>query len=597
MIRNLLVRGDGSEITSASIISCECVEDVNSSTNLRPGNATSTVLTVEIRGGFADAVVQGEEIYYFQVVNGVRKKVGTFTAELPTISSRSSYKLTAYDNISKLEKNMSDWLREHQEDFPMSLMRLAREICTACGIAMSNTAFPMNTFLVPYFYADDITARQIISWIAEISGRFVKCTPNGTLTLAWYTDTDTKIDSTKYKQGSLKYENYATDLVQCVRIKQSNDDEGVVYPNNVTGNTFIVQENMLLQGMGATELRGVASNLFDIVRTMSYTPCEFCTFKGTNLNTGDIITVSDTQGNTFRTLVMKITTSGNGMTIKCTGDKQMGSTGSVANQKFSNLLGKTLTLQKDVDGLKVANRETDRKFSELSLTVDGIGTRVGDAEANLTELNQSAGQVSVVAASEQGTLTTVISNDGTWESKYEDANGRVLSGISFDFIHKQFVFNGSGSFTGELNIGNGNFIVDVNGNVTAHGDTKIYGGKYYATNDDGSGGYTQMDEQGFSIFSADGIQRAQVGFPKHHPESPYILLNSGSTVANSRVIMKQFDNGMWLGNDAVMNFYGEFSPTKDCNGIFVSLVDAKTYVVSGENMQSIYTGESIAKFG
>ena len=93
------------------------------------------------------------------------------------------------------------------------------------------------------------------------------------------------------------------------------------------------------------------------------------------------------------------------------------------------------------------------------------------------------------------------------------------------------------------------------------------------------------------------MQRIKVGFPAYHPECPFVVLNGGTVDSASRIIMKQFADGMWLGNDAPMNKYGEFSPASGYNGIFVSLVDGKTYVVSGTNIQSVYTGEAIAKFG
>lgn len=289
--------------------------------------------------------------------------------------------------------------------------------------------------------------------------------------------------------------------------------------------------------------------------------------------------------------------NGNTMSLESVGNPYRDSVSAVNSRTFSNLKGRVFNLSISVDGLKTKAEDLEGAYSELSQTVEGMTSTVADAEKNITQLMQDAGQVKVTAASEQGTLSTIISNDGTWKSEYVDANGRVLSGIYFDFLAKSFVFNGSGSFTGELNIGNGNFIVDVNGNVTAMGDTKIYGGKYYAMDDDGTGNYTTMDEDGFSVYSSDAVQRVKVGFPAYHPECPFVVLNGGTVDSASRIIMKQFADGMWLGNDAPMSKYGEFAPASGYNGIFVSLTDGQTYVVSGTNMQSVYTGEAIAKFG
>lgn len=241
------------------------------------------------------------------------------------------------------------------------------------------------------------------------------------------------------------------------------------------------------------------------------------------------------------------------------------------------------------------NKEETEAVIEVS--VGNIESRVATTEGDVTMLKQTAGTVSVEAKSEQGTLSTVIANDGTWKSVFTDANGNEMSGIIFDFVKKAFLFNGAGKFTGEMDIGNGNFVVDVNGNVTAHGDTKIYGGKYYAIEDDGAGNYTMMDVDGFSVYGKDAVQRVKVGFPNDHPESPYVVLNGGTVSSASRIIMKQFTDGMWLGNDKPIDAYGNFEPATGYNGIFISLADGQTYVVAGEDKQSVYTGAAIARFG
>ena len=48
MLRNKLVRSDGSIIDSSVIISCEFTEEVNSTTNLSVGDVTASELTVEM---------------------------------------------------------------------------------------------------------------------------------------------------------------------------------------------------------------------------------------------------------------------------------------------------------------------------------------------------------------------------------------------------------------------------------------------------------------------------------------------------------------------------------------------------------------------
>ena len=83
MLRNKLVRSDGSIIDSSVIISCEFTEEVNSNTNLTVGDVTSSELTVEILA--TDPIQQDETLIYSIIEDGVEKRIGVFKAEKPMV--------------------------------------------------------------------------------------------------------------------------------------------------------------------------------------------------------------------------------------------------------------------------------------------------------------------------------------------------------------------------------------------------------------------------------------------------------------------------------------------------------------------------------
>lgn len=148
---------------------------------------------------------------------------------------------------------------------------------------------------------------------------------------------------------------------------------------------------------------------------------------------------------------------------------------------------------------------------------------------------------------------------------------------------------------GTLNI-NDNFIVDELGNMTSYGNARIYGGRLYALDNGEIGGYTAMTVDGFAIYNRNGTELVKIGYPTNENDFPYIKLSSNEEGSTSG-LMKRFDDGIWYGNDAPADDYGEFEPKEGYQGIFVSFVDGRTYVVSGIFKQNIYTGEAIAKFG
>jgi hypothetical protein len=177
MLRNKLVRSDGSIIDSSVIISCEYTEEVNSSTNLSVGDATASELIVEVLG--TDVVKQNDVLTYYIIEDGVETKIGVFNAEKPTVATRNSMRFSAYDNIAKTEKVFSDWLRENQSLFPMTLISLVRNACSYCGVTLATSSFPKSDLSVNAFYADDLTCRQVLMWAGAIAGRFIKANANG----------------------------------------------------------------------------------------------------------------------------------------------------------------------------------------------------------------------------------------------------------------------------------------------------------------------------------------------------------------------------------------------------------------------------------
>ena len=436
MLRNKLVRSDGSIIDSSVIISCEFTEEVNSTTNLTVGDATASELTVEILA--TDMIEQGEILTYYIIEDGVEKKIGVFNVDKPTVATRTSMQFSAYDNLVKTEKDFSGWLRENQSLFPMTLLALTTYACSHCGVDLATTNFPHADLSVNAFYADDITCRQILTWAASIAGRFIRANVDGALEFAWYADaSDVRVQPTKmvssedvtimddgqgnltilsdditvmddgmgnvtleanklalvanetgvtitsytpvpYLQGSLKYENYTTDFIERVQINHSEDDVGVIYPAEGVGNCFTISENMILGTLESDVVRQIAFDLYTQLKNVTYVPFSVTVPRTSRVRAGNIITVVDPNGNAFSSYVMKVSVAPSGTSITSTGDKSYGSNAAVSSEKYSNLTGKILAVKKSVDGLMIENKDLVGKVANLELTVDGIGTFVGD---------------------------------------------------------------------------------------------------------------------------------------------------------------------------------------------------------------------------
>ena len=437
MLRNKLVRSDGSLIDSSVIISCEFTEEVNSGTNLTVGDVTASELSVEIRD--TDVIQQGEVLEYYIVEDGVETKIGVFNAEKPTVATRTSMRFSAYDNIIKTEKQFSDWLWDNQGLFPMPLSTLVAYACSYCGMGLVSSDFPNANLSVEAFYADDITCRQILSWAAAIAGRFVRANTEGNLEFAWYADgattavTPSKTDSgasvsvsddgdgnvaiqsenlsltddgkgninlladgltgitgydgvslisdppIPFLRDKLSYESYSTDLITRVQIKRSEDDIGTIFPADATGNCFTISENMILGAMNQSDVLTVAASLYNQLRSVTYVPFSVTVPRTIRVRAGSRIGITESGGTTFETYVMRVTVAPGGTTLSTTGDKSYESNVAVSSEKYSNLAGKVLTISKTVDGLVVENKDLAGKVSGLEMTTESIRTYVEES--------------------------------------------------------------------------------------------------------------------------------------------------------------------------------------------------------------------------
>ena len=434
MLRNKLVRSNGSIIDSSVIISCEFTEEVNCSTNLAFGDVTASEINVEIRS--TEAIQQGEVLTYYMIEDDVETLIGEFIAEKPTVASRSSIRFSAYDNVSKTEKQFSGWLKDNQALFPMTPMELVSRVCSLCGVVYAGGEFPNHDILINAFYADNITCRQILSWVGALAGRFVRANAAGEIEFSHYTKnlsaevdyesgyinptnitvTDTQgnvvitsddmfvtdngsgnvvvtissvnvVDANgnvtlaagvivPYLQGSLSYETYQTDTIARVQIKHSDDDVGVIYPAAATGNCYVISQNMLLGTCSTEDVTSVAQTLYEQLSSVTYVPFSVRLPKTLKIRAGEIIGVRDINGHTFMSLVMKMNVSSNGVTISSTGDKSSGSSVAVASEKYTNLTGKVMEISKSVDGLFIKHADLAGNLSTVESTIDSFKTTV-----------------------------------------------------------------------------------------------------------------------------------------------------------------------------------------------------------------------------
>jgi len=460
LYQSVLRLKDGTELTGGSpgsaVKSLTLHTAVNAGQEFTIGSAFSDYIEAEIwadPGGSLQITAGDALTLYRQDDAGNRTKVGVFYAEKPTRTKRNSYKVTAYDTMSKLDADFSGWLRANQAQFPKTIWQLVQLACQRAGVALASSSLPINgSYSVQAFYADDLTCRQIISWAAEAAGCYAHMNADGKLQFLTYTDKrstakitpDGASNSTAYYADSLSYEDYTVKAIEKVQIRQSDSDVGVIYPDSTTAtNTYAVQGNLLLTTGTEANLKSVVQNLYNVLKNVTYTPCKVSVPSSSGLACGQIVHVKDARGREFDTYLMSATISSGKASFESVGSASRESSSAVNSQSYKNLTGKMLEIKTSVDGLEVKASDLTGKYTDLKATVDGLSSEVkkdtkitgggnlilGSESFKNAELKGNAVSGSSVTYNDTGSATVTNANSNRYFI-CNTAGARITKGVT-----------------------------------------------------------------------------------------------------------------------------------------------------------------------
>ena len=518
-IRHIIVLSDGSELSSGAIGADALQEvtltesvstDPSGDAELEPGGACAACLEFSVlTNGSARLMTAGTEFDLYREEDGARTLLGHFTAEKPVKSGRSTYKITAWDNVTKLDKNLSPWLYDNQSSFPMTLLDFAKAVCAQCGVTLLCDDLPNASYSVSAFYADDLTGRQLMQWVGQAAGRFLRARADGQLEFSWYVDRTTQAGAAPrdsravtllasqpdgkilqasggkflalkdnfgiaypYAMDGLSFEDYEAAPPDKVQIRQSDSDIGVIYPPDASGtNTYVIQGNLLLASASAAALKPVAASLYTLLRGITYTPAKIKLLACDVIHPGDIVRVRDASGRVFTTAVMTRTASGGCDTLESTGSPSRDSVSAVNQKSYKNLQGKMLEIAADIDGLNIKASELSGNYSALEQKVDGFTLTVTNGDSTST-LKLKSGSTELSSAEIKFSGMVTFSNLKTAGSS---------------------VINGSNITTGTISNSDASAVFDLDGKLfrmgTASDDRVVitksgiqwYGGTYGET--------------------------------------------------------------------------------------------------------------------
>lgn len=446
MRTHILLLPDGREIGSGTsgeaLMAVRLTREVNNDTLLSPGAASAAMLELSLLT--PDKPVRaGDSLRLLDAGSG--QLLGTFIAQEP-VSAGGLQKITAYDCLVRLDREVSGLLR--QLSWPRSLSQLAMDICQFCGLTLATPDFPCGEFPAACPSGDAITGRQVMMWVSQAAGCFCRATAQGEVALGWYTPANLEIAPQQVRflggvlslsgkvdegvlplsgsveaavltltprqyalSGELQLETGEIAPIDRVQIRQTETDVGVLYPDAPGENTLVIQGNPLLAAQDAQMLLPVAESLYERFGGITYTPGRIKVPTTKGLDVGQILQVTDSQGERHTLYVMSLLRDATGDTVACTGCVNRDSPQVVNNRSYQNLHGRMLQLRTDVEGIRAENSDNRGKLSALALDVEGIRGSVSAQQTqgqllqqSLTTLEQTAQglQLSVESIQTQG---------------------------------------------------------------------------------------------------------------------------------------------------------------------------------------------------
>lgn len=421
MLKHLIILPDKTELASGvgvknAVMGVNLTDSVNVGDELTMGSTFANIMEASILTPAAGiSVTAGDEVTLYKVDDaGNRTKKGIYILEKPTRPSANTLKLTGYDRIIKLDKDLTAWLQA-LDGWPYQLADFAAMVCEACGLTLATTDIPNADFPVNQFIKSGVTGRQLMRWIGEICCRFCRANADGEIEFAWYEPsgkTITPSGALRSFVNSLTYDTFRVAKVDAVQLRLAESSDGALWPTKEASNPYVITGNAILLAKVTEDLLPFLEVIEAELADMTYTPCKVSIPATLDIGAGQTVNITDANGATITALVMTKTTKGQRDTLQCTGSANRSSSAASNNKSASQIAQET-----------VNNQTSEDMFNRLTKNGEIQGFYVQDGKLIIN--GEFAKLINLVAESiVAGILSSV---DGTMQIDLTNNKGAVYA--------------------------------------------------------------------------------------------------------------------------------------------------------------------------
>ena len=239
--------------------------------------------------------------------------------------------------------------------------------------------------------ADELSGSQVLNAICEINGCLGRVGRTGQFEFT-YLESASPITISKNHYISADYQDYIVSQIDKLQIRQDEDDIGSIVGTG--SNTYVIENNFLVYGKDAAQLKAIATNIFNRIKGITYRPAEISSAGNPCIEVGDAIKLS-TKYAELTTYVLERSLKGvQALTDSFTAQGEQIRTTQInsSNKSITQLKGRVNRLTRNVDQNKAEilnveeglKNEITQTASELEIKIQSLQSQI---DGEITVIN------------------------------------------------------------------------------------------------------------------------------------------------------------------------------------------------------------------